>query len=108
PSRVGANAFVLAQRELDQGVASQPRAFAAEAHRRIFLTGPLTANDALVHFAEDRLVVGDALLHAVLHRLILARWATPCHVRLRRWVRLSSRSSPTTDLMTTLWGCATG
>lgn len=56
PSRMGANALVLAKRELDQIAAAQTATLAAKGRRGIFLPRPATPLDRFVDLTEERLL----------------------------------------------------
>jgi hypothetical protein len=64
---------VFVSGQLDQLVATQAGALAAEADRRVLVAGPLPAFDALVDVADRCLVGGGALLLLALRSRMLSR-----------------------------------
>ena len=79
PPGVRADLLVLADRQLDEPVAPDTGAFAAEADWSVLVPGPLTSLDALVDIADRRFGGARTLLLLLfaLHNRIFSRRATP-------------------------------
>jgi hypothetical protein len=69
--RTRANALVLAERQLDHLITTEPGAFAAKPDPFVLLARPLAALDRLIHLAQQRLVSRYPLLSVIVHAPIL-------------------------------------